>query len=191
MVEKFAEKFGGKTLVDKKDAEFRVNQFSPEGQRVRAFLQKNQPKNPYRLRDFYISEQAIPLLQKRPKSRVELLTLARLFANKSRLLDRGESNAYFQDLCAHINATAEEIKQGSQVADQIISKIEENLQNKQKELATTSLSDDYVLGAHFGDGSLYIALSWKPTLKKKRLSACAVNLSGLFQVTTNLIAKCL
>lgn len=162
-VDKFASKFGGKTLVDSKDAEFRVNQSSTEGQRFRDFLIKNEPVNPYRLRDFYISEEIIPLLNIQSKSRVDLLTLARLVASKSRLVTKPvESNDYFLELCKHISATEAEIKQTSQVVDPILERIEAKLQTKQQKLTTSTLSEDYVRGAHFGDGSLYVALTWKP-----------------------------
>nr|AAL34365.1 putative protein [Chlamydomonas frankii] len=166
-VAEFAKKFGANMLVDSRDAEFRVNQSSPEGQIFRQFLQKNEPKNLYRLRDFYISEEIIPLLSKRKKSRVELVTLARLVANKSRLIAKpGQSTATFLQLCLHISATDAEVSQGSQAADEILSKIEAKLQVKQEILAKTKLSNDYVLGAHFGDGSFYVGLSWKPTKLK-------------------------
>lgn len=161
-VAKFAEKFSAKIVVDESDAEFRINQSSSEGRVVRAFFQKNEPINLYRLRDFYISEEMFPLLNKKPKSREELLTLARLVSNKSYLAEKNESDAYFSTLCTHIGATAAEIKQGSQIADEMLSKIEAKLQAKQQTQTTNKLSNDYVLGAHFGDGSFYIALTWKP-----------------------------
>lgn len=173
-VEKFAEKFGVQTKVriTAAAAEFKVNQSSPEGQEVRKFLRENEPKNLYRLRDFYISEEMIVLLNKDKKSRVELVTLAQLVVNKSRLKNQSDDgSSYFEGLCKHINATAEEIKQGLQTANKIIEKVEAKLEAKKQELFTTKLSDDYILGAHFGDGSLYVGLTWKPpgTGAKQRL----------------------
>lgn len=53
-VENFANKFGGKVLLDDESSEFKVNQTSEVGQKVR---------HPYRLRDFLISEQVILLLK--------------------------------------------------------------------------------------------------------------------------------
>nr|YP_009184762.1 putative LAGLIDADG homing endonuclease [Jenufa perforata]ALO62915.1 putative LAGLIDADG homing endonuclease [Jenufa perforata] len=38
-----------------------------------------------------------------------------------------------------------------------------------KQLGIIKLSDDYVLGVHYGDGSFYVGLSWKPTEKSHRL----------------------
>lgn len=48
-------------------------------------------------------------------------------------------------------------------------KIEKNLADYQKTLPTVELTADYVLGSHYGDGSFYVALSWKPTEKGHRL----------------------
>jgi hypothetical protein len=168
-VEKFADKFCATTLVDEQDVEFRVNQSSPEGQRFREFLLKNKPKNPYRLRDYYISEEIIPLLeQKTQQSKVGQITLVRLVSNKSRLQKQDSGGELiFSNMCSYINATDAEIQQGSAIADAILAKIEEKLEAyKQSE---TKLSDDYVLGVHYGDGSLYVSLTWKPTEKIQRL----------------------
>lgn len=168
-VVKFADKFGSKTLVDEQAVEFRVNQSSPEGQRVRTFLSKNEPINPYRLRDYYISEEIIDLLkQKTQQSKVGQITLARLVSNKSYLQKQG-GEPLFSDLCSHINATGAEIQQGANIADAILAKLEVKLETYKQTLSKTKLSDDYVLGTHYGDGSLYVGLSWKPTKTNHRL----------------------
>ena len=176
-VAKLAEKFGGKTLVDKQAVEFRVNQSSPEGQRVRKFLSKNEPKNPYRLRDYYISEEIIGLLeQKTQQSKVGQITLARLVSNKSCVngyakhsLKGQGGEPLFSELCSHINPTDAEIQQGANIADSMLAKIELKLEVYKQTLSKTKLSDDYVLGTHYGDGSFYVGLSWKPTAYNHRL----------------------
>lgn len=160
-VDKFAKKFGA--LVNQQATEFRYNQSSEVGQKVRQFLLKNKPKNPYRRRDFYISEQMIALLnQKTQQSTVGQITLARLASSNYYLVSKGDSDASFADVCAHIGATAAEIEQGSEIAEAMLAQIEVKLEAYKQTLPKTKFSNDYVLGAHFGDGSLYVALSWKP-----------------------------
>ena len=170
-VTKFADKFGSKVLVTNTAVEFRYNQSSEEGQRFRQFLLKNKPKHPSRLRDFYVSEEIINLLsQKTQQSRVGQITLAFLAANKSRLDNKEEERELtFSACCVHINATAAEIKEGSNTATDMLSKIEVKLKAYEQTLSATKLSDDYALGVHFGDGCLYVALSWKPTPASHRL----------------------
>jgi hypothetical protein len=166
---KFADKFGSKVLTYEDKLEFRVNQSSSEGQRFREFLTKNEPKNPYRLRDFYISESIISLLnQKIQRSKVGQITLAYLVSNKSHLQRQG-GDPLFNELCSHINATEAEIQQGKQVADIELAKTEVKLEAYNQTLSETKFSNDYVLGTHYGDGSLYVGLSWKPTEKYHRL----------------------
>lgn len=162
-VEKFAEKFNGSTLSKSTAVEFKVNQSSEVGKRVRNFLTQNKPKNPYRLRDFYISEQVIALLNKNNKSSIDQVTLANLVANKSRLKEQGGSAKTFADSCKYIGATAADIQQGSKIAESMLLGIQAKLEAHNESLATTKLSDDYALGAHFGDGSFYVGLSWKPS----------------------------
>jgi hypothetical protein len=171
-VEKFAEKFGTYFSVNRSTAYCKMNRSKPAGKVMRALLRKNEPKHPYRLLDFYISEEMIPLLKKKSKSREEILTLARLVSNKSCLANKGESEAYFETLCTHIDATEAEIKQGSQIADEMLSKIEEKLQAQRQTLPTMTISNDYALGAHFGDGSLSISLTWRPTPNEKHRLRC-------------------
>lgn len=101
------------------------------------------------------------LNQTTPRSQVNTVTLARLVANKSRLV--GKENTYFSDLYTYIAATATEINQGSEIADKMLSQIDNTLEAKKQALLSTKLSNDYVLGAHFGDGSLYVSLTWKPS----------------------------
>nr|AAL34372.1 putative protein [Chlamydomonas komma] len=165
---KFAEKFGGETSPRRGD--FKYNQSSEVGNRVRTFLSKNEPKNPYRVRDFYISEALIGLLNKQTQSsKIGQVTLARLVSNKSILREQKQSKIAFAAWCEHIGATDSEISQGLSIADPIVAEIETKVEQQTESLLTTSLSNDYVLGAHFGDGSLYVALSWKPTKTNHRL----------------------
>lgn len=167
-VEKFAQKFGGKTLVDNKSSEFRVNQTSEVGQRVRQFFLNNNLKHPYRLRDWLISEQVMVLL-KTERNKVSQIAIAYLAKEKSLFVTQGSSDEYFNKCCTHIQATSAEIQQGIKASQKMIAEIEKNLAAYAKKLATIKLSDDYVLGAHYGDGSFYVSLAWKPARKGHRL----------------------
>jgi hypothetical protein len=61
------------------------------------------------------------------------------------------------------------MKQGKANAVGILSNIQAKLGANLQTLAQVSFSDEYVLGVHFGDGSLYIGLSWKPSKAGQRL----------------------
>jgi hypothetical protein len=165
-VQKFAEKFGG--TVPR--TECRMNQSSPAGQKVRQFLLKNTPKHPDRRYDFLISEQVIPFLKLQTKmTPVQQITVAYLISKKSVLQNKGTSYEYFNKCCLHVLATKAEIQQGILIAKEIMAKIDKEIQLYYETLPTMEMSDDYVIGAHCGDGSFYVALSWKPTEKSHRL----------------------
>lgn len=164
-VVKFAEKFDGKYCIN--SGEFRANQSSPVGQKIREFLLKNNPKHPYRLRDFLISEQVILLLNTE-LNKVQRLAIAYLAKHKS-VFKRSGSDEYFTKCCTHVDATPAEVQQAAAIGQPIISVIEKKLAIYEKTLPEMKLTDDYVLGSHYGDGSFYIALSWKPTTNSQRL----------------------
>ena len=170
-VENFAQKFGGKTLVDNESSEFRVNQTSQVGERVCQFFLNNNPKHPYRLRDWLISEQVVVLL-KAKQNKVSKITIAHLARHKSLFVIQGGGDKFFKKCYTHIQATRAEIRQGIAASENMIAEIEKNIAAYTKKLATIKLSDDYVLGAHYGDGSFYVSLSWKPTLKKAHRLRC-------------------
>lgn len=165
-VRKFAEKFGGNVPRE----ECRINQSSPAGQKVRDFLLKNTPKHPDRRSDFLISELVIPFLNLPTRlTSVQQITLAYLFSHKSVLQNQGTSSEYFNKCCLHILATEAEIQQGILIGKGMMAKIEKEMELYYKTLPTMEMSDDYVIGCHCGDGSFYVALSWKPTDKNHRL----------------------
>ena len=167
LTEKFAQKFGGKMLVDNESAEFRANQSSQLGENVRRFLLNNNPKHPYRLRDWLISEQVVVLLKAKP-NKISDITKAHLARHKSLFVTQGGGDEYFEKCSTHIQATNTEIRQGIVASEKIIAEIEKNLAVYTKELVKINLSDDYVLGVHYGDGSFYVTLSWKLTSKNHR-----------------------
>jgi len=161
---KFAEKFGG--TVPR--TECRMNQSSPAGQKVRQFLLKNPPKHPDRRRDFLISERVIPFLNTKLTT-VQMLIIAYLVSQKSVLQNSGESEDYFNKCCSHVHATQVEVQEALLLAKQMMAEINKELETFCQKLPTMELSDDYVRGVHFGDGSFTVALSWKPTEKTHRL----------------------
>lgn len=164
IVKKFAEKFQGNPKEDKYSHGFyfKVSHSSEVGERVRNFMLENHPKNPYRLRDFLISEEIILLLKDKKRSVVDKVRLARLATNSSNLFTQGKTESSFSEYCAYLNATTEEKKEGKRMADSILSTIGSKLESYKQTLKTTKFPDDYVLGAHYGDGSCYVSLSWKP-----------------------------
>jgi hypothetical protein len=165
-VEKFAEKFDGKKCLN--SGEFRANQSSAVGLKVRQFLLKNKPKHPYRLRDFLLSEKVITLLNTESNN-VRQIAIAYLASRKSVFITQGGVQEFFTKCCLHIQATQDEIQQGVSIGEPMVAEIEKNHETCFQILSAIELSDDYVLGTHYGDGSFYIALSWKPTGKAHRL----------------------
>lgn len=163
-VRKFAEKFGGNV----QRTECRMNQTSPAGQRFRQFLLKNNPKHPDRRRDFLISEQVIPFLN-RKLTTIQQLSVAYLISHKSVLQNQNSSKEYLSRCCLHVQATDVEIQQGLVLGKQMMAKIDKEFERFHQKLPTMEMSDDYVFGVHCGDGSFYVALSWKPTEKTQRL----------------------
>lgn len=163
-VQKFAEKFGKKV----QKLECRMNQTSPAGQKFRQFLLKNKPKHPDRRRDFLISEQVIPFLNTKLTT-IQQLSVAYLISNKSVLQNQNSSKEYFNRCCLHIQATDIEIQEALVLGKQMMAKIDKELESFYQELSKMEMSDDYVFGVHCGDGSFYVALSWKPTEKTQRL----------------------
>lgn len=163
-VQKFATKFGGNVP----NRECRMNQSSPAGQRFRQFLLENNPKHPDRRRDFLLSEEVIPFLN-RKLTTAQQVKVAYLVSQKSVLLNQKTSEEYFSKCCLHLGATNDEIQEGLVAANQIMEVINKNLEIYNEQLPTMELSADYVYGAHVGDGSFYVALSWKPTEKSHRL----------------------
>ena len=165
-VQKFAEKFGGTVPT----RECRMNQSSPAGKKVRQFLSENIPKHPDRRNDSLISEQVIPFLQLQTKmTPVQHVTVASLISQKSVLKNKGTSHEYFNKCCLHVKATKDEIQRGTLIAQGIMAQIDKEMEIYYETLSTMEMSDDYVIGAHCGDGSFYVALSWKPTEKSHRL----------------------
>jgi hypothetical protein len=184
-VRKFAAKFGKKVPR----TECRMNQTSPEGQQFRQFLLKNVPKHPDRRRDFLISEQVRPFLNQK-LSALQQLTAAYLISKKSVLQNQNDLHRlfltkkdkvlvddfveckeedYLNKCCLHIQATDVEIEQGLILGKQVMAKIDKEIESFLQKLPTMQMSDDYVFGVHCGDGSFYVALSWKPTEKSHRL----------------------
>lgn len=163
-VHKFADKFGRKV----QGTECRMNQTSPEGQQFRQFLLKNNPKHPDRTRDFLISEQVRPFLNTKLPTTLQLL-VAYLISQKSVLQNKNGSEEYFKKCCLHIKATDIEIEEGLVLGKQIMAQIDKEFESFVQKLPTMPMSDDYVFGVHCGDGSFYVALSWKLTEKTHRL----------------------
>jgi hypothetical protein len=167
-VHKFATRFGKNVTR----TECRMSRTSPAGQRFRQLLLNNKPKHPDRRRDFLISEQIFQFLcpqSGKKLTTIQSLVVAFLVSQKSVLLNQGGSQEYFDRCCLHLQATEVKIQEALVLAREMSAKINGEIETFQQELPTMELSDDYVRGVHFGDGSFYVALSWKPTEKAHRL----------------------
>lgn len=110
----------------------------------------------------------IKLLTAEP-NKVRQIVIAYLVKNKAFFVTQGGGDAYFSKCCAHIQVTDAEIAEGKGVADPILAEIEAALAAHVQTLPTKKLTNEYILGSHYGDGSFYFALSWKPTPKGHRL----------------------
>lgn len=186
--QKFADKFGS-TLTER--GRFVNNQSSPIGKKVREFLLNNKPKHPYRLRDYYLSEKIIELLNTKNHhyNKVGKITLIRLISYKS-VLNRpsksnkaplsAEASQHFREHCLYIKATADEIKQGQQEADVMFEEIEKKLKAYKQVLSTAKFSNDYAMGVHLGDGCFFVGLTWKPPSRGNQRLRCEPewNISG-------------
>lgn len=99
-----------------------------------------------------------------------------LVANKSKNKISNEVESKFKEYIECINtnfpldaenSTQEEgINEGNRILRDII---EEEVTILSQKLPTMNLSDDYVRGAHFGDGSLSVGLTWGQTKTSDRL----------------------
>lgn len=165
LVLKFSDKFNVQSGVNFKTAKFRFSYNSKVGKMFRQFLTKNLPKHPYRRRDWLISEEVIPLLMK-TSSKIVQLTIACLIKEKSYFLTQGGGEQFFTKCCEHLLATSKDIAEAKATAKPLIDKINRTMDAFYQTLPTLPLTDDYVLGVHFGDGSFYVALSWKPITSK-------------------------
>lgn len=165
MTVKFAEKFGARSSIGEVTQEFKVNHRSKDGLSFRQFLQHNAPLHPYRYRDFLLSEVIIKLLAG-PKDRLTDLCIAFLMKHKSKFVRQKKADEYFTKCCNHIDAQKAEIQRAIQKADPFLRKVEAKVNQLEQRLDQSLFSDDYLYGAHFGDGSLYVAFSWKPPESK-------------------------
>jgi hypothetical protein len=161
LVSEVAKKFNDSAKLYKsgKTAGFKANCNSLAGQKVRAFLLKNKPLNPGRRRDFLISEEVIKLLKTRTK--MNQVILLRLISNKTVLQYTKNSIAFFDSKVAVLNCTPAELKEGIDTADALLVTIEKEVNQLTTQLPSMKLSEEYTRGAHFGDGSLSVSLTFK------------------------------
>jgi hypothetical protein len=162
LVEKVAAKFGGKARLNGPNTVFRVGCNGVPGKKIRLFLQNNKPLYPGRLHDFLLSEEILALKSKKAqKTKEGLVTLINLAYNNSKnhqkKLSRKKPLQYWID---QINPTQNELIAGQTEANQILMRVKKEVSKLEAILPTKTLSLDYVRGAHYGDGSFAVALTW-------------------------------
>lgn len=159
LVEKFANKFGSNARVNGQRAVFRAGYSNIVGERVRDFLLNNKPLNPGRRRDFLISEEVRKLLQQ-PRSTLNKIILIRLISNITVKQYNKKNEESFNKSISNLTYTSVELQQGIQNANKILASIEQEVAQLSLSLPAMKLSNEYAHGAHFGDGSLSVSLTF-------------------------------
>jgi hypothetical protein len=179
LVLKVAEKFNGSVLKNETGTRLRVNQFSKVGKRIRLFLSKNKPLHPNRRRDYLIAETINNLLNKKvQRTKAGLVTLICLaYSNTQNMIQVRRKNP-IQYWIHQIQPSEAELKAGEAKASEALALINKEVVLLKEQLPHMKLSLDYIRGAHFGDGGLTVALTWKPNKQNRRRCVPEWTISG-------------
>lgn len=145
-----------------KECEYRSYITSKSGKQLQTLLNKNLPLVPTKRRTFLISQKIQSLLKKNAqKTKLGQMYLLYLVYHSSQdCLLRTPIDIWITKL----QPTLKQQKNGKRLADSFFEiYIQSEVKDLTKMLPHMTLSNQYMIGAHCGDGSLFIIMSWNPT----------------------------
>lgn len=168
LVKKMADKFGGSVVTDKDNTEWRVGVNNEVGKKVRLFFKNNKPIYPAHLYDYLLSEEVLALKDTNAHlTKQGLVTLVSLAYKNHRNLITCTIKNPIDFWFGHINPSPLELANGLKEADLALERVNKEVSLLKTKLPTMTLTDDYIRGAHVGDGGLTVVLTWKPSPTQK------------------------
>jgi hypothetical protein len=141
---------------------------SASGQKIKAILSTHLPLNPNRRQDFFIACQIKNLLDTKQNQtkvgQIYMIHLIYQMSNQQNQLSTTIKRKPIEYWIHWVSPTEEEKKKGENLANSFFNqKIQSRIQRFLEKLPMTHLSNQYILGAHCGDGSLMVTFNWNPT----------------------------